>query len=72
MCHSGEWKMASIIGLEDESVEKICESVEDGFVVPANYNCPRSSCYFRRKKCSRFGYGKSKRSWCKEGYGAKN
>lgn len=31
--------MAAIVGLEDEQVEEICESVS-GIVVPANYNCP--------------------------------
>ncbi len=36
----GDWKMAGIIGLEDEKVEKICKNIENGFVVPANYNCP--------------------------------
>lgn len=37
---TGEWQMASIIGLEDEAVEQICKEVNTGFVVPANYNCP--------------------------------
>lgn len=36
----GEWAMAAIIGLEDEKVEKICNGITNGFVVPANYNCP--------------------------------
>lgn len=31
--------MAAIVGLEDEQVEGICDSVS-GIVVPANYNCP--------------------------------
>lgn len=31
--------MAAILGLEDEVVEEICETV-DGVLVPANYNCP--------------------------------
>ena len=31
--------MAVVLGMEDEAVEKICESTE-GIVVPANYNCP--------------------------------
>lgn len=31
--------MAAVLGLEDEAVEKICESTE-GIVVAANYNCP--------------------------------
>ncbi len=32
--------MAAIIGLEDETVEEVCESITDLVVVPANYNCP--------------------------------
>lgn len=36
----GEWAMAAILGLEDSVVEKICKTVTDGFVVPANFNCP--------------------------------
>lgn len=31
--------MAAIVGLEDEIVEEVCESIAD-IVVPANYNCP--------------------------------
>lgn len=31
--------MAAILGLDDETVERICAQVED-VVVPANYNCP--------------------------------
>ena len=38
----GNWSMAAIIGLEDEKVEKACyEAKQFGFVVPANYNCPK-------------------------------
>lgn len=36
----GDWKMAGIIGLEDEVVEGICKEIKNGFVVPANYNTP--------------------------------
>lgn len=36
----GVWKMAAIVGLEDEKVEEACKKVENGFVVPANFNCP--------------------------------
>ena len=32
--------MAAIIGLDDHVVEKVCESISDEVVVPANYNCP--------------------------------
>lgn len=31
--------MAAIVGLDDETVEEICASIEE-IVVPANYNCP--------------------------------
>lgn len=34
----GNWKMAAILGLEEQQVEQVCNSVQDGFVVPANYN----------------------------------
>lgn len=38
----GNWSMAAIIGLEDEKVEQACyEAKQFGFVVPANYNCPK-------------------------------
>ncbi len=32
--------MAAIIGLPDETVEKICADIKDEIVVCANYNCP--------------------------------
>ena len=32
--------MAAVIGMEDDQVEKICASVSDTVVVPANYNSP--------------------------------
>lgn len=34
----GNWKMAAILGLDEEIVQNVCKKVEDGFVVPANYN----------------------------------
>ena len=34
----GNWKMAAIIGLNKEEVEKACTKVQSGFVLPANYN----------------------------------
>ncbi len=36
----GDWQMAAILGVQDEKVENLCKKVTDGFVVPANYNCP--------------------------------
>ena len=35
---AGNWKMAAIMGLDEDNVAKICNSVKSGFVVPANYN----------------------------------
>lgn len=34
----GNWKMAAILGLDEEQVRNICNEVKSGFVVPANYN----------------------------------
>ncbi len=34
----GKWKMAAIIGLDDDSVTDICKSIDTGFVRPANFN----------------------------------
>jgi len=38
-CEAQPSTMAAILGLDDETVEKICAQVED-IVVAANYNCP--------------------------------
>ncbi len=32
--------MAAVLGLSDEDVEEVCDSITDLVVVPANYNCP--------------------------------
>ena len=32
--------MAAVLGLSDEDVEAVCDSIKDVVVVPANYNCP--------------------------------
>lgn len=34
----GNWKMAAILGLDEEKVKEACDEVTDGFVVPANFN----------------------------------
>lgn len=34
----GNWKMAAILGLDEESTIEACNEVKDGFVVPANFN----------------------------------
>jgi [acyl-carrier-protein] S-malonyltransferase len=38
-CEAEPSTMAAIVGLDDESVERICGEIDD-IVVPANYNCP--------------------------------
>ena len=38
-CESNPGTMAAVIGLEDSTIEQICEA-ESGVVVAANYNCP--------------------------------
>lgn len=32
--------MAAVLGLSDEDVEAVCDTIKDVVVVPANYNCP--------------------------------
>ena len=41
-CEAAPSTMAAIIGLPDEKVEEICQSInkDENVVVPANYNCP--------------------------------
>ena len=39
LCPEGDWSMAAVLGLEEENVVKVCNEIE-GFVVPANFNCP--------------------------------
>lgn len=38
-CEKEPSTMAAILGLDDETAEKVCEQIEE-VVVPANYNCP--------------------------------
>ena len=38
-CEVEQSTMAAVLGLPDNTIEKVCESVE-GVVVAANYNCP--------------------------------
>jgi len=38
-CELQQSTMAAVLGLEDETVEKVCADIE-GIVVAANYNCP--------------------------------
>lgn len=39
-CEANPSTMAAILGLEDEVVEKVCKSILNEVVVPANYNSP--------------------------------
>lgn len=39
-CEKTPSTMAAVIGLPDETVEKICSEIKDEVVVCANYNCP--------------------------------
>ena len=39
LCPKGDWSMAAILGLDEENVVRVCNETE-GFVVPANFNCP--------------------------------
>jgi len=39
-CEAQPSTMAAILGLSDEVVETICDSITGEVVVPANYNCP--------------------------------
>jgi [acyl-carrier-protein] S-malonyltransferase len=39
-CELEESTMAAVLGLSDEVVEEVCDSITENIVVPANYNCP--------------------------------
>jgi len=36
----GKGLMAAVIGMDREAILKVCNSVQTGYVSPANYNCP--------------------------------
>ena len=38
-CPVGEWAMAAIMGLDEETTTKVCANITSGFVKPANFNC---------------------------------
>ncbi len=40
LCPEGTWSMAAILGLDEETVIKVCDEITTGFVAPANFNCP--------------------------------
>ena len=37
---AGEWKMAAILGMNEEQVHEVCKKITKGFVTPVNFNCP--------------------------------
>lgn len=39
-CELNPSTMAAVLGLPDQKVEEVCNSITDEVVVPANYNCP--------------------------------
>ncbi len=39
-CEANPSTMAAVLGLDDETVEKVCAEIKDHVVVAANYNCP--------------------------------
>lgn len=40
LCPEGDWSMAAILGLDEETVTNVCNEISNGFVAPANFNCP--------------------------------
>lgn len=40
MLPRGDWGMAAFLGVDEETVNKICNEVKSGFVIPVNFNCP--------------------------------
>ena len=39
-CEANPGTMAAVLGLPDEQVDAICQNLQDGIVVAANFNCP--------------------------------
>ncbi len=39
-CPEGNWSMIAVLGLDEEKVIELCSTEENGFVAPANFNCP--------------------------------
>jgi malonyl CoA-acyl carrier protein transacylase len=39
-CEKEPSTMAAVLGLPDETVEEICETIKDTIIITANYNCP--------------------------------
>lgn len=39
-CEANPGAMAAVLGLPDEQVDAICQNLQDGVIVAANFNCP--------------------------------
>jgi [acyl-carrier-protein] S-malonyltransferase len=39
-CEKEPSTMAAVLGLPDETVEEVCETIKDTVIITANYNCP--------------------------------
>ncbi|MDR0810674.1 MAG: ACP S-malonyltransferase [Paludibacter sp.] len=39
-CEAEPSTMAAVLGLPDETVEEVCETIKDTVIITANYNCP--------------------------------
>ena len=40
LCPEGDWAMAAVLGLDEKTVNEVCEGATQGFISVANYNCP--------------------------------
>ena len=40
LCPEGDWAMAAVLGLDEKTVNEVCEGATQGFILAANYNCP--------------------------------
>lgn len=40
LCPKGNWSMLAVLGLDEETVTNVCNEITNGFVAPANFNCP--------------------------------
>lgn len=40
LCPKGNWSMLAVLGLDEETVTNVCNKITNGFVAPANFNCP--------------------------------
>ncbi len=63
---AGKWSMAAIMGLENNKVEEICNSVKSGFVTPANYNYVGQIVISGEEKAVEEAIEKAKEAGCKK------